>query len=160
MHLAFERLGVRAHLWMEEFEAFPPFRAVGALPFPKKNSEIRVQTMRRSIRALRSGERSLLIFPEGRLHEGPGLLPFERSAERLAAFLPERPVIPVAIATRMGIHERPSAHITFGSPVEARSTEAMHAAVEALLRQSLPPERPRLLQGTADVNQRYARKQP
>ena len=56
-------------LWMEEWDHFPFFAAVGAYPFPKDDAARRLTTIRQSTKRLtQNPNMCLAYFPEGKLH--------------------------------------------------------------------------------------------
>ncbi len=72
-------------VWMEAFRRFPPFDAVGALPFPPNDPHRRAKTVRYTVECLRKSDRILLLYPEGNLNPNPNVLqPFQRSLDWLA----------------------------------------------------------------------------
>lgn len=144
-------LGVESVLWVEEFDAFPLFSRIGALPYPKGDANGRAATVRRTIRLMREQGCSLVLFPEGDLHPGPDLLPFQRALSTVAQHTGAS-VVPVAIRYAMGSHERPEAFIEVGASVSASEARA---AVEALLRRSDANPYDLLVRGTPDVNERW-----
>ena len=98
--LADRMLGRSTLTWMEEWDRFPLFGAVGALPFPADDPGRRLKTIRGTRRRMQKDTSTLFIyFPEGRLHAPEeGILPFP--AENLIdldRFLPEKQWWPVAI---------------------------------------------------------------
>lgn len=113
-----------AMVWMRELTAFPPFRALGAMPFPDDDPTARAATIRRSLEALSASPCLLFVFPEGELHEAPHLLPFGRGLSWLSERLPDVPIHPAAMRIAQGIHQRPEAQVLLGEPVERASTNA------------------------------------
>ncbi|MDX1548833.1 MAG: acyltransferase, partial [Rhodothermales bacterium] len=75
-------LGRPAMTWMEAWDRFPFFGAVGALPFPPGDPRRRAATVRRTLRRFEEASSSVLVyFPEGRLHPpDEGLDPFPEGA--------------------------------------------------------------------------------
>jgi 1-acyl-sn-glycerol-3-phosphate acyltransferase len=114
----------QARVWMRELTPFPPFAALGALPFPPDNAVVRAATIRRTVRELQTTPALLFIFPEGDLHPAPGLLPFGRALFWLAQHLPEVPSYPAAIRIEQGIHQRPEARILLGRPLTLEDRQA------------------------------------
>jgi 1-acyl-sn-glycerol-3-phosphate acyltransferase len=119
MYHVVTRLGLPCLDWITEFEAFPLFRFVGGMPFPRDSAQIRAKTIRRTLKAMREHGRSLVLFPEGELHRPPDVRPFERALEWMAARVENCQLIPVAIRYDMSIHERPVAFLHLGLPLEA-----------------------------------------
>jgi 1-acyl-sn-glycerol-3-phosphate acyltransferase len=152
----------RALDWITEYAAFPLFGKVGGLPFPAEDAAIRAQTIRRTVRLMRSEGRSLILFCESHLHRPPELLPFGRALELIAAQVPGASVIPTAIRYELSLHERPEAFVDFGPPVDpgpelsARTRLAVQHALDGLAaRIAHQPESFQLLaRGTLDVNER------
>lgn len=107
----------QARVWMRELTPFPPFAALGALPFPRDDAVERAMTVRRTLRELQTAPTLLFLFPEGELHPAPRLLPFGRALYWLHEQLPEVPLCPAAIRIAQGIHQRPEAQVLLGRPL-------------------------------------------
>lgn len=161
MYVLVTRLGVRCLDWIAEFDAFPLFARIGGMPFPPDRPDARAATIRRTIRLMREERRSLVLFPEARLHPGPELLPFDGALDLVARRVPEARVVPVAIRYVMGVHERPEAFLRLGEPLDpgpeiaARTREAvltLLAAIDADRREGREFEV--LASGMPDVNER------
>lgn len=105
--------------WIEEFDTFPLFRYVGGLPYPKDDAGRRASSVKRTVRALQSGNRSLIIFPDQPLRYPPEIGPMARSLEFLFDKVPDVSLIPVAINYEFSLHERAEAFIRVGSPIPA-----------------------------------------
>ena len=125
-----ELLGRPGTLWMEDWDRFPFFAAVGVQPFPPGEGESddeaaarRRATLRRTVRRLREQPQTALVyFPEGRLHPPrEGLLPFPDDAfERLARLFPERTRwLPVATHIAQTGDARPTVLLSGGEAHEA-----------------------------------------
>ncbi|MCS7209215.1 MAG: 1-acyl-sn-glycerol-3-phosphate acyltransferase [Fimbriimonadales bacterium] len=128
--------GRRLIVWMEAYRRFPPFGAVGALPFPANDAAQRARAVRRTLKALQSPETALLLFPEGKLHgDTARLLPFQRSLCWLARRVPNAVVLPLAIHIEPSYHQYPRAYLSVGTPFEGDPGEEkawLCAAREAL----------------------------
>lgn len=110
--------GRRSLVWMEAYRRFPPFHAVGALPFPPDNPARRAQTIRRTLKALQSEHTAFLLFPEGTLHgDTERLLPFQQSLHWLACRAPHALVLPLAIHIEPAYHQYPRAYLSLGAPL-------------------------------------------
>lgn len=157
MYLAAKAVGRPILDWIAAYDSFPLFRTVGGMPFPPDDLTLRTATVRRTIRRMREERRSLLLFAEGVLHDGPGILPLGRSLEVVARAVPEAAVVPVAIVYAMGIHQRPEARVRFGE-IAARGEglgERTRTEVERLLAvERARPSTDLLLAGTRDINER------
>jgi hypothetical protein len=101
-------------VWMKELAPFPPFAALGAMPFPDDDAVARATTIRRTVRALRSSPALLFMFPEGDIRPGPGLRPFARSLHWLHGMVPDAQLIPAAIRIVQDLHQYPEAYILSG----------------------------------------------
>ena len=129
----------QARVWMRELTPFPPFAALGALPFPDGDAVVRATTIRKTLRELQTTPTLLFIFPEGELHPAPGLLPFGRALYWLRKQLPEVPMYPAAIRMAQGIHQRPEAQVLLGRPLSVAGEQqaawlgAARRSVEQLL---------------------------
>jgi 1-acyl-sn-glycerol-3-phosphate acyltransferase len=158
VYLALTRLSHPFVMWVQEYDAFPLFGKAGAMPFDADDQTIRVATIRRTIRLLKEGRKSLVIFPEGVLHAPPGLLPFHRSLELLTRRVSGVSVVPLAVRYEMSLHERPEAYIAFGDPMTSQSDpcEEVRHALQRLLGEMVSAIgfEP-LARGTADVNERW-----
>lgn len=131
--------GWRGLAWMEAYRRFPPFHALGALPFPSDDPAQRARTIRRTLKALQVGRTALALFPEGKLHgDTERLLPFQRSLHWLACRLPEAVVLPLAIHIEPAYHQYPRAYLCVGAPFRsALNDEArwLAAAADTLAQQ-------------------------
>ncbi|MCS6919033.1 MAG: 1-acyl-sn-glycerol-3-phosphate acyltransferase [Fimbriimonadales bacterium] len=111
--------GRRMVVWMESYRRFPPFGAIGALPFPAGDAAARARTVRRTVEALRSPQTAVLLFPEGKLHgDTASLLPFQRSLHWLARRSPEAWLLPLAVHLEPSYHQYPRAYLRVGAPFE------------------------------------------
>ena len=116
MFEALTKLDIHFLDWIEEFDSFPLFSKVGGMRFAKDDIIGRANTVRATIKLMRSEDRSLILFPEGILHRPPNLLPFGRSLEVVANKVPNASLVPVAIYYELSMHERPEAWLSFGEP--------------------------------------------
>jgi 1-acyl-sn-glycerol-3-phosphate acyltransferase len=129
---------------MEAYRRFPPFGALGALPFPPNDPQARARTVRRTVQILRTEPATaLLLFPEGVLHgDTERLLPFQRSLHWLACRVPQAMLLPLAIHIEPSYHQYPRAYLSVGAPFQSASTDETAwlaeaaGAVETLLRQT------------------------
>lgn len=154
------RLGIRSLDWIEEFDAFPLFARVGGIRFAKDDPLGRATAVRQTIRQMNKGA-SLVLFPEGKLHRPPDLLPFGRGLEVIAKKVTGVSLIPVAIHYEQSMHERPEAWLSLG---EAHLFETL-AACQVRLNRQLSGLRTAvasdqsfdvLVAGTRDVNERMS----
>lgn len=130
----------RVVVWMEAYRRFPPFGAVGAMPFPAEDAIARARTVRRTLEVLRSPQTALLLFPEGRLHgDTEQILPFQRSLHWLACQVPEVQVLPLAIYIEPSYHQYPRAYLEVGTPFQGDlgDTESWLCAAADALRAGL-----------------------
>ncbi|MBO6779783.1 MAG: 1-acyl-sn-glycerol-3-phosphate acyltransferase [Rhodothermales bacterium] len=125
-------------VWMEEWDRFPFFRAMGALPFPADDPIRRAATVRHTARALGEPDAALVYFPEGRLHApDEGLDAFEPGPlERLHHVLGRPSWVPMAIRVRWGRTATPVAEVRLGDsggPENARQRllDTMESSSEA-----------------------------
>jgi hypothetical protein len=135
--------GYRSLAWMEAYRRFPPFGALGALPFPPDDPQARARTVRRTVQILRTEPAALLLFPEGMLHgDTERLLPFQRSLHWLACRVPQALLLPLAIHIEPSYHQYPRAFLSVGAPFHSAATDETEwlteaaGAVEQLLRQT------------------------
>jgi len=135
--------GYRPLAWMEAYRRFPPFGALGALPFPPNDPQARARTVRRTVQILRTEPAALLLFPEGVLHgDTERLLPFQRSLHWLACRVPQAMLLPLAIHIEPSYHQYPRAYLSVGAPFQSAATDETAwlaeaaGAVETLLRQT------------------------
>jgi 1-acyl-sn-glycerol-3-phosphate acyltransferase len=155
MFLALTKLGVPFLDWIAEFEAFPLFAKVGGMSFPPDRPEVRAATIRQTIRRMKQERRSLLLFAEGTLHEGPEILPLGKALDLIAAKVPEAQIIPVAIRYPFSLHERPEAILRFGDPLAPGADLRDRAGAElARMLADRSPVEEVLFAGTLDVNER------
>ena len=137
-------LGRRMVVWMEAYRRFPPFGAIGALPFPPDDPQVRARTVRRTVQILRTEPATaLLLFPEGVLHgDTERLLPFQRSLHWLVCRVPQATLLPLAIHIEPSYHQYPRAYLSVGAPFQSAATDETAwlaeaaGAVETLLRQT------------------------
>jgi len=162
-------------VWMEAYRRFPPFEALGALPFPPDDPQVRARTVRRTVQILRTEPAALLLFPEGVLHgDTERLLPFQRSLHWLACRVPQAMLLPLAIHIEPSYHQYPRAYLSVGAPFHSTATEPTEwlteaaGALETLLRQTRADARAALtddehaaqgfqvlLQGTRSIHERF-----
>lgn len=166
MFVACAALDVPFRVWMEELGQFPPFRHVGARPYPFGDAAARAATVRGSVRELRAGG-ALVLFPEGVLRPPPEVRPFGRAPVVLARAVPGLTFVPVAVRSRHALHERPEAFLQFGDPIpgEAVGVPEGLAALRAALAdlcgrvdeelREFGPDWPLLLDGTPSINERW-----
>jgi len=163
-------------VWMEAYRRFPPFGAIGALPFPPDDPIVRARAVKRTIHALRTEPATaLLLFPEGTLHgDTERLLPFQRSLHWLACHAPQATLLPLAIHIEPSYHQYPRAFLSVGAPFQSAATDETEwlaeaaDALEALLRQTHADARAALtddehaaqgyqvlLQGARSIHERF-----
>lgn len=118
-------------LWMEEWRWFPPFWALGALPYPPGDTMARARTVRHTLRLLQHPPRVLFLFPEGTIHTGDHLLPFQRSLLWLAQHVPDAQLLPLALFISPTLHQYPRAFLHLGSPFWSQSESAAEWQLEA-----------------------------
>jgi 1-acyl-sn-glycerol-3-phosphate acyltransferase len=163
MFHAITKLGIRCLDWIEEFDAFPLFSKVGGMRFAKGDVIGRANTVRTTIKLMRSEKRSLIIFPEGVLHRPPSLLPLGRSLETVAKKVPGVTMVPVAIVYELSMHERPEAWLSFGDPHTFESLiqceEKLNSELGSLKTKIAEGEEFEILaKGTPSVNERMSMK--
>jgi 1-acyl-sn-glycerol-3-phosphate acyltransferase len=110
------KLGIRCLDWIQEFDAFPLFSKIGGMRFTSGDLPQRVKTVRKTIKLMRTENRSLIIFPEGVMHRPPEVWQLGRSLETVAKKVPGVTLVPVSIIYEHSIHERPEAWVTVGEP--------------------------------------------
>jgi len=111
-----------ATIWMNEWEHYPFFAAVGAQPFPPENASRRAATLRRTARRFREEPHTVLVyFPEADLHApAAGIHPFPEDAiQRLGRLYPEATWWPVAIDVTSWGDKYPTACLRPGTPHRA-----------------------------------------
>jgi len=152
----------RFYDWIQEYKAFPLFGRVGGMNFPPDDANERAKTIRQTIRLLREGDASLLLFAEQHLHRPPELREFGRTLELIARQVPSASIIPVAIRYELCYHERPEAYVCFGPAVEPgpdvsrRTRNAVRGQMDRLrtIIEYEPERLETLVAGTKDVNER------
>ncbi|MCL6535791.1 MAG: lysophospholipid acyltransferase family protein [Armatimonadetes bacterium] len=167
--------GRRMVVWMEAYRRFPPFGAIGALPFPPDDPQARARAVKRTVQILRTEPAALLLFPEGVLHgDTERLLPFQRSLHWLACRVPQATLLPLAIHIEPSYHQYPRAFLSVGAPFQSAATDETAwlaeaaGAVETLLRQTRTDARAALtdeeraaqgfqvlLRGTRSIHERF-----
>ena len=163
MFHAVTKLGIRALDWIEEFDTFPLFAKVGGMRFTRGDIIGRANTIRATIKLMRSEGRSLVVFPEGVLHRPGDVLPFGRALETVAKKVPNADMIPVAIVYELSMHERPEAWISFGEPHKFGSLlqcEEKLMAQLTTLKESIKANEvfEILVSGTPSINERMSMK--
>lgn len=149
--------------WIEEYDSFPLFRFVGGMPYPRNDTAKRVETVRKTIRAMKEEGKSLVLFAEGVLHDPPSVLKFGRSLELLCKKVPEAEIVPVSIRYDLSIHQRPTAKIWLGPNLKGtpeiceQSRQAIENQLTRIEAMSLS-QFSVLVEGTPDVNERWSMK--
>jgi 1-acyl-sn-glycerol-3-phosphate acyltransferase len=131
----------RALTWMQEWDRFPFFAAVGALPFPKDDPHTRAATIRRTARLFEGPGYALVYFPEGRLHPPEeGILPFDEGLlARLDRLLPARTWLPMGIHLTWDVGPHPVARLGAGAPTPTLQGDE-HARLAALVESLRQPD--------------------
>lgn len=163
-HLAWllfqEHLDRSTTLWMEEWDRFPFFGAVGAQPFPADDPGRRAQTLRRTRRRFQERPDSVLIYyPGGALHRpDEGIASFRtETLQRLADLYPNAQWWPFAIHVTWLGDARPTALLTGGPPHDADGTERERLATHWHRLQDPPhAHRHRLLDGSPSAAERWS----
>lgn len=162
MYLVMRQLNKPVLDWIAEYDAFPLFGLIGGMPFPAHDAVRRAQTIRQTIRRMRTEGRSLMLFAESELHRPPELREFGRALEVVAKGVPEAAVIPVAIRYEASLHERPEVFVSLGQPMEPgpdlsrRTRLAVQRLLDTQRMQILhqPDAFTEWHRGTRDVNER------
>ena len=139
-------------IWMAEWDRFPFFGAVGALPFPPDDPHRRAATLRWTIRRFRDNPETILIYyPEGRLHRPEeGILPFDPTVfARLDRLLPEKLWWPVGVHITWWGEALPTALLGGGVPYASATGEepARLESVWQALRAATPEQTHSVLEG-------------
>jgi 1-acyl-sn-glycerol-3-phosphate acyltransferase len=106
-------------IWMNDWDLYPFFAAVGAQPFPPDDPRRRAATVRRTARRFRDRPDTVMVyFPEAELHApARGIQPFPDGAiERLARLYPDAAWWPVAIDITSWGDKFPTACLRPGTP--------------------------------------------
>ncbi len=146
--------------WMEDWDRFPFFAAVGAYPFPADDASRRFATMRKTATRMRRHPASgLYYFPETRLHPPEeAILPFNAASfERFDRLFPEKLWVPIAIHITWWGESLPTAVLQAGTP-HALATGDEHERLTALwqgLRTAVPAETSVLLEGRSSPNESW-----
>jgi len=147
------KLGLPSVDWIEEYDAFPLFKTIGGIRFAAGDTAGRALAVRQTIRLMKHQGKSLVIFPEGVLHQPPDVLPFGKALETVATKVGGISLVPVAIRYEMSLHERPEAFLTVGQPHQWESLEDCRERLVALLANA-EPSGDVLVHGTRDINER------
>lgn len=111
-----------ATIWMNEWEHYPFFAAVGAQPFPTDDASRRAATIRRTARRFRERPRTVLAyFPEADLHApAASIQPFPAGAiNRLGRLYPAATWWPIAIDVTSWGDKYPTVCLQPGTPHKA-----------------------------------------
>ena len=140
-------------LWMNDWDRYPFFGAVGALPFPLDDARRRASTLRYTRRRLDADPAlALILFPEGTMHPAEeGIRPFDgEGVRRLGRLLPGALWWPVAIHATWHADALPVARLGGGTPTDGTTgQEQQHLeAVWHAVRSSPPTSGRTLLAGT------------
>ncbi len=109
--------------WLENWQAFPPFGSVGALPFPPDDAAVRAVTMRQTVRRLTHSRTMLVLYPEGVLHDGAEVRAFGRALWWLNTRLPDVPCVPAAVHAVFGADQRPILRVSLGQSMPTSGDE-------------------------------------
>lgn len=136
--LARKMLGRAPITWMAEWDRFPLFGAVGALPFPPDDPQRRLQTILTTRRRMKEDSSTILLyFPEGVLHPPEeGILPISaEDINRLDRVLPEKQWWPVAIHLTTRGESMPTLQLSGGVPhsrTDGSEMERLRSCLNAL----------------------------
>ena len=105
--------------WMADWDRFPLFAALGALPFPLDDTRRRLSTIRRTQERFSNDPLNVLFyFPEGQLHPPEeGIHTFDNTYfGRFDRIFPDKLWIPVAIHITYWGEAQPTCLIKAGAP--------------------------------------------
>ena len=156
--LARRMLGREPCVWMEEYDRFPVFRWVGALPFPPDDPNRRYATIRRTAARMRDPRTALIYFPEARLHPfEEGVLEFPPEVfPRLGEVLPASLWWPVALKLSIWETARPVATLTGGvAETKPRGDERERLASLLPRLENVEGKRTFLLEGKRGPDERW-----
>ena len=114
-----DRMNRPSTVWMEDWDAYPLFAAVGAQPFPQDKPQRRAATVRRTGRRFRDAPRTAMVyFPEAELHPpASGIHAFEDGAtKRLGRLFPDAVWWPIALHVTFWGDKYPTACLSPGTP--------------------------------------------
>ena len=148
-------------LWMREWDRYPFFRAVGALPFPDDAPSRRAATIRHTARRMREHPETVLIyFPEGRLRPPErGIDTFDTAyLHRLDRVLPDPLWWPLAMHVTWWGEPHPTALLGAGPPASGISGEEPQilASVVQSVRTATPGTPRCLLDGRRPGSERWS----
>jgi len=125
----------RAMVWMAEYDRFPFFGLLGAMPLPPDDAGRRAATVRRTVRIMRRQPASgMIYYPEAQLHpadEGVAPFPPERCA-RLDRVLPPHLWWPVALRLSGHHRSKPTLQLT-AAPAAPAAPPDMAGTLAVLL---------------------------
>ena len=136
--LSKQMLNRRPMTWMEEWDKFPFFGAVGALPFPADDTQRKLKTIRSTSRRMKSDPNTLLFyFPEAELHAPEeGVRPFSsQDMARLDRILPDKQWLPIAIHMTTRGESLPTLQLYGGRPhdsIEGDEVERLQGCLDTL----------------------------
>ncbi|MBL8049336.1 MAG: 1-acyl-sn-glycerol-3-phosphate acyltransferase [Chthonomonas sp.] len=153
MFYLIQKLNLECVDWIQEFDSFPLFAKIGGMRYPLGDTAARAATIKRTIRLMQAGGKSLVIFPEMELQRPGPLRTFGEALSLVARKVPDVQLVPVAIRYEMSIHERPEAWLTVGEPEPWCDLDHAQQALADLTRQERQFQV--LIEGTKDVNERF-----
>jgi len=135
----------RILVWMREWDDFPLFAPMGALPFPDHDATVRGRTVRFTARRFAVPGYALLYFPEAELLPlDTPVQPFDDAMlHRLDRLLPAKTWLPLAVHATFEGDARPVVKIAAGPPQDAvtgHEREAMQAVWDGLKADSSPTQ--------------------
>ena len=146
-------------VWMEEFDRFPFFAAIGAMPFSPDDPAARVATIRRTVATFRTNSSVLLgYFPSGHLSAPELDLPAvdPRTFVRLNRLMGPANWLPLAIHVTWWGEAKPTALVAPGEPHQPPGHEMENLAdALAVARVSKPAVSRVLLEGRPGPNEKW-----
>jgi len=146
-------------VWMEDFDRFPQFGPLGALPFPKDNPKTRMSTIKKSAKLLESQKGQVVHFmPEGKLtRPEKGVGPFQADLGRFDKVLCNKLWLPFVIHISWNGGPNPIAYMACGDVHDLATGNEMEKLKTLLQesKESLDGESFQLLKGKIPTQDRW-----
>ncbi len=147
------------NVWMEEFDRFPQFGPMGAMPFSKTDSKSRASTIRKSAKLLEEIRGQVIHFmPSGELRPPQsGIGPFKADLARFDKIFGDKMWLPFAIYLSWNGGPKPIAFLSAGpshSHADGNEIERLRSLLKETQERSLDPAEI-LMNGTTPTQNKW-----